>query len=432
MPPEDDYKPQIRFYYGGKEVSSPDTFWATVGKWLGEITERQIGNYKEVKDLALQAAGSESDPEKKLRKLYARAQQLRNISFEHSRGLEEIKKEGLKPGGNLADVVKHGYGDHNDINRLFVGLARAAGFDAAMVWASNRETTSFRNEILSVRQLDSAIATVNLNGKGLFLDPGTKYCPFGLILWMRTSVPAMAVSKGGGVLTTIPATTPDDSVVHRVANMSLDAGGSLKGELTLELSGEEALEHRLDALQTDETGRAKEFEHEILKLLPSGASVKLQDVQGWQESEKPLIARFSVEVPEFASVARKRLIVPAGVFQTQTKNAFVHEMRTYPIAFPYSSTELDDTNIKIPPGYTLESPAHPYQMKLYYATYQTSFTFEDNRIKSKRILSLNGVHFGPEQYSQLKGFFNVVQVGDGAQAVLQESEAANSKKQDQP
>src|SRR5205807_6166386 len=167
--------PQTRFYYGGKEVSSPDTFWATVGKWLGEITERQIGNYKEVKDLALQAAGSESDPEKKLRKLYARAQQLRNISFEHSRGLEEIKKEGLKPGGNLADVVKHGYGDHNDFNRLFVGLALAAVFDAAMVWASNRETTSFRNEILSVRQLDSAIATVNLNGKGLFLDPGTKY-----------------------------------------------------------------------------------------------------------------------------------------------------------------------------------------------------------------------------------------------------------------
>jgi hypothetical protein len=69
-------------------------------------------------------------------------------------------------------------------------------------------------------------------------------------------------------------------------------------------------------------------------------------------------------------------------------------------------------------------------MKLYYATYQTSIAFEDNQIKSKRVLTFKGVHFGPEQYSQLKGFFNVVQVGDSGQAVLQEAAAASLKKQE--
>jgi len=120
--------------------------------------------------------------------------------------------------------------------------------------------------------------------------------------------------------------------------------------------------------------------------------------------------------------------VPVCVFQTQTKNPFVHDVRTYPIAFPYSSTELDEAIIKVPEGYKLESPAHPYQMKLYYASYQTSIDFQEDQIKSKRTLSFKGVHFGPEQYSQLKGFFNVVQVGDGGQAVLQE---AASKKTEQ-
>jgi hypothetical protein len=247
---------------------------------------------------------------------------------------------------------------------------------------------------------------------------------------MRTSVPALAIGKHGGALVTIPTTNPEDSVVHRVANVALDATGLLKGEVTLEFSGEDALEHRLEALQTDETGRTKELEHELVKSFPEGASAKLLDMQGMEESEKPLIARFSVEIPGFASVAGKHLVVPVCIFQTRTKNPFVHDMRTYPIAFPYSSTELDDTIIRVPAGYTLESPAHPYQMKLYYATYQTSIAFEDNQIKSKRVLTFKGVHFGPEQYSQLKGFFNVVQVGDSGQAVLQEAAAASLKKQE--
>jgi hypothetical protein len=430
MPPEDDYKPQIRFYYGGKEVASPDAFWEAVAKALGEITEREIGNYREVKDIAVQAIGGEIDAEKKLRRLYARAQQLRNLSFERERDAEEARKDSLKPNGNIADALKRGYGTHDDINRLFVGLARAAGFDASIVWASNRELRSFKKEILSLRQLDSTLASVNLNGKDLFLDPGTKYCPYGLVRWMRTSVPALAIGKHGGALVTTPTTNPEDSVVHRVANVALDATGLLKGEVTLEFSGEDALEHRLDALQTDETGRTKELEHELVKSFPEGASAKLLDMQGMEESEKPLIARFSVEIPGFASVAGKHLVVPVCIFQTRTKNPFVHDMRTYPIAFPYSSTELDDTIIRVPAGYTLESPAHPYQMKLYYATYQTSIAFEDNQIKSKRVLTFKGVHFGPEQYSQLKGFFNVVQVGDSGQAVLQEAAAASLKKQE--
>src|SRR5258708_22436002 len=103
-------------------------------------------------------------------------------------------------------------------------------------------------------------------------------------------------------------------------------------------------------------------------------------------------------------------------------------MRTYPIAFPYSFTELDEIAISVPQGYTLENAAHPYQMKLYYATYQAASSFENNQLKSKRVLSFKGVHFGAEQYSQFKGFFNVVQGGDGGPALLQQNPATNSQK----
>src|SRR5437660_10184442 len=41
MPPEDDYKPQIRFYYGGKEVASPDAVLDAISRHLAVIIERQ-------------------------------------------------------------------------------------------------------------------------------------------------------------------------------------------------------------------------------------------------------------------------------------------------------------------------------------------------------------------------------------------------------
>ncbi len=65
--------------------------------------------------------------EVKLRKIYARVQQIRNLNLEDSKMKQENKDENLKPNSNVEDVLKHGYAYGTEINYLFVGLARAAG-----------------------------------------------------------------------------------------------------------------------------------------------------------------------------------------------------------------------------------------------------------------------------------------------------------------
>jgi hypothetical protein len=70
MPPEDDFRPVILFYYGGREMSSPDKFWEEWQRLITEYVEKFIGNSREVHDASMQAIGGETDPEKKLRKLF--------------------------------------------------------------------------------------------------------------------------------------------------------------------------------------------------------------------------------------------------------------------------------------------------------------------------------------------------------------------------
>jgi hypothetical protein len=419
MPPEDNYKPSVRFFYVRSEIGSADQFWDDVGKRLGTDVEHFIGNSNEVKQAATETIGNETDPEKKLRKLYERAQQVRNISFERRLSEEERKKQGIKENENTADVLKHGYGHQWEIARLFVGLARAAGFDASILRASSRRTRFFTKEVLSSRQLDAEIALVLLNGNELYLDPGTRFCPYGLVRWIYTSSTALKLSKTSGTFVGVPPAKQDKAVIKRTANVTISEDGSFKGDVTVEFKAGEALERRLEALNTDEAGKTKLLEDEVRHWLPSGSIVKMLDVQGWESQENSLVARFSIEAAAYASVAGKRLLTPPYLFRENIKDTFVLAERTYPVYFPYAFAEIDKVSINVPPGYSIESLPGVQNFKLPYAQYQNIEKFEGTQLTSTRALLVNGVFFSPGQYAELRDFFNKVRDGDEQQAVLQ-------------
>jgi hypothetical protein len=416
MPPEDDFRPVILFYYGGREMSSPDKFWEEWQKLITEYVEKFIGNSREIHDAAMQAVSGETSPEKKLRKLYARAQQIRNLSFERARTGQEKKEEHLKRNTTALEVLQHGYGTSWDVNVLFAALARGAGFEATLLGVSDRSERSFNKIIVWLGQIGDSAVLVNLEGKDMVLAPGTRYCPFGLLRWENTATSALRFSKQGGGFITTP--DPESSLMHRTARMTVSPDGALTGEIAVDFNGEDALQHRLDALDEDEAGRRTSLEDEIKSWLPKDAVVKLQDSQGWESTGEPLVARFKVEIPAFASTAGKRMVLPAFFFPTLQKGMFTGQIRKYPIAFPYPFAEDDEISIKLPEGYVVEEPPYRRKAGLSYAGYEISTALQDRLLVTKRKMRLGGLQFPPDKYEELKNFFSVVQRGDGGQAVL--------------
>jgi hypothetical protein len=427
MPPEASYRMRVRFFYTSPYMSSPSSYWYEVGRAVSRYLDAYIGDSKDVRAAASEVIGSETDPVKKLQKLYARAQQIRNLSYERSRTQAEHKKEELKENKNIADVLKHGYGDRDEITRLFVGLAKSSGFTASVVFVSSRESRLFDREVLEFSQLDSEVAEVRLNGKTLLLDPGTRFCPYGIMRWMRTGTAAMNMADPGALVAT-PGAGPEAAVVSRSAEMDLNSDGSVKGEVRIEFSGSDALERRLAALDTDDAGRKKELEEELKQWLPVNAKVELTQSQGWETENGPLTAIFSVEVPEFASAAGKRLLVPAALFRPRNKTVFKNAPRKYPVYFQYAFTEADSLALKVPEGYSIEKMPSPQSLKGKLGGYSIEPVSTASGLSVQRSMLLYGVFFQPERYEELRNLFTIVQIGDDTQTVLRLKSATEQSK----
>ena len=427
MPPENNFIAQVLFFYGGREIESPDVFWRDLGKeWYGKA-DHFIGNHSEIKAAAAEIVRNGTGPQQRLRRLYDRVQQIRNLDFERERTRIEDKREDLKPNDTVLDVLNRGYGYRNEIAELFIALVRAAGFEADLLRASDRKRGIFDVKLLSARQLEVEIVRVQMNGQPLYLDPGTRYCPFGIVTWSHTSTPALKLDKNGGALAVVPTATADKNIIRRVARVHLDAGGSLRGEVILEFKGNEALQRRLDALATDDAGRRGQLEDELLAWLPQGSGVRLKDAQGWDSSQDVLIATFDVEVPRFAPSAGKRLLLPANLFRSPALDAFGPAQRKYPLYFPYTYEELDNVTVQLPAGFSPQDLPDGQDVKLPATRFITTRSSQGDAVVQTRSLVVNSIYVEPEQYEEIRRFFNRLKAADEEQIALVPSQSRGSR-----
>lgn len=417
MPPEENFRSEVRFFYGGREIESPESFWADLDRQWFADAERFIGSHEEIKAAAAQIAGGESDPHAVLKKLYLRVQELRNLSFERERTKQEDKKEELKANDSVVDVLSRGYGYQNEITELLVALARAAGFDAVLLRVSSRRSHVFNSRLLSEGQLPAEIAGVTVNGTQLYLDPGSRFCPFGMVTWEYTSSPALQLDKAGGHFVIIPTAPADKNVVRRTADLSLNTDGSAQGGLTVEFKGNDALEHRLSALEMDDAGRRRALEDEIQDWLPKGSMAQLEGFAGWEASEEPLIARFSIAVPRFALAAGRRWLLPGSLFQSRL-GLFSPAERRYPVYFPYTYEEIDKLSLQLPLAHFVEMLPDGQDVKLPSARFLTTRSAQGGELVETRALVVNSIYFEPEDYTSLKGFFNALKAADEEQVVV--------------
>ena len=428
MPPEGNFKPTVRFFYVPPDINSQEKYWQEWGKLLYDYYDKVIGNRKEIRDAAMEAIGNETDPEKKLRKLYERAQQIRNLSYERQRNQQERKKEKLKENANLGDLIKRGYGDSDDITTFFVGMARAAGFNAQILWVSNRSDAFFSPKVLNIYALGGRAAVVKLNGNDVYLQPGVRFCPYGLMRWANTSTEAMMFNSKGSSFILVPPLESKRSLTRRTVKATLAEDGSLAGEVTVEFQGQEALEHRLDAMESDEAGRKKDLESEVQEWLPTGAIVKLTSAQGWEAPDDPLIAKFDLTLPSYSSSVGKRLLLPWLAFQSSQEDAFKHSDRKYPVYYPYAFTEHDRVEIKLPTGYTLESMPPKQEVSIGYASYQSVSGTDGKSLVSERVLAFNAILIPLTRYPELKDFMGKVHANDEQQVVMHAEVSTNAQK----
>src|SRR4029079_6272464 len=166
-------------------------------------------------------------PEQKVRKIYAFVTKLENTSYLPDRSAQEQKALGLKENKSVADVLRQKSGDRDEITRLFIGLVRQAGIPAVAMRVTARDNSFFLPQLLTFSQLDYDIAIVQLDGKDVYLDPGTRFCPYGMVYWKYNAARGLRQTPDGkgAVIAESALGSYKDAQVQRLLNVKLSDTG---------------------------------------------------------------------------------------------------------------------------------------------------------------------------------------------------------------
>jgi hypothetical protein len=419
MPPESEVGAHVTFFYLGSDTpKSVDGFWKEEGKNWARWTDEYMDKSGAVKRELASLIGPSDTNSVKLQKIYDRVQSLRNLSFERDKTEKEIKREKRKELSNIEDVLRNGYGWHDEINSAFVALARGAGFDATLVEITDRSDAFFDKNLLSMRQFEWKIVRVREDGKDLYLDPGIPFCPFGLIAWENTSTLGLLLDKNP-VFVRIPAPAADKAGITRRADLTLQQDGSIHGTVEITFSGMPALNYRLEERNEDEAARKKDMEDLLRGWVPASATVELQKVNDWKSSKLPLVATYQVTIPAYTSAAGSRVILPMTVFVGAYRNPFVSKQRSNPILFSFPYADEDDVTVHLAPEYQLDSLPKGRSLKNGVSEFSADCKIDSPTVlHATRQLRLNQISIDAKYYAALRAYFGQIEATDDEQALL--------------
>lgn len=426
-PPSDLLKMRVDFYYGTDKMGKPQEFWKNEGKYWNKEVDKFAGHSGNVAPAVSKIINPTDTADQKARKIYAYVQKIKNFTFTEKEGaLEEILSRESREKRTVDDVLKANEGYRDEIARLYWAMARAANLEAYMMRVSDRDEYFFQENVPNSSQLTSEIVIVMVDGKEIFVDPGTALCPFGHLAWQHTSTQGIRqTANGSTALANTPRPDYKDAISKRLGNITISEDGSAKGSIGIGWAGEEALVHRLRGLKTDDAGRKKELEDDLKAMLPSGATVELVSASGWDDGEKQLSANFKVEIPSYSSSAGKRMLVPTNLFESRNRQPFAHGDRKQPVYFNFPYYLMDETTITFPASLQVENLPEVQPVQTDYALYTMTDIKVRNSVKINRTYIMGGIAFHQNEYANLRKFFEGVNAGDTQSLVLTAAKSGN-------
>ncbi len=428
MPPKAVMEPSVEFYYvtpGQPDPTDPPAkFWGHYAKqWDGEISHFIDKKDALNQELSKIVAGGDS-PDTKLRKIYARVEQIRNLSMEDYKTQKETKAEDLKPDNNVADVLDRGYATGRQINLTFIGLARAAGFDATEVFVAPRNTSIFVATRNDVGELRDGLVWVKAGSQEYYIDPSARYYPFGLLPWYESEAGGIRVDGHTPTIVTTPEPAATQATIERTASLNVKADGSISANIQVDFTGLEGAMLREDDRKEDPTGRTKDLESRIKGWLPVGSELAITKIENWDDIEKPVHVEGTLKIGSYGSTAARDMLLPMDIFQATQAGDFAQQTRHNPVYFSYPYQEIDSVTVNLPTGYKIDALPKPQKIDLKAAIYEITAANQGNSIEITRRLTIGGVLFAKETYPTFRAFFGLVRTNDDAQVVLESTQTS--------
>lgn len=422
-PPMDSFSYRVIFYYS-PEFTGAD-FWKDEGKTWSKDVDRFAEPSDAIRQAVAQITAPGDSDEQKLKKIYSAVMGLENTSFTREHSAAEDRAEGLHV-KTAADIWAQKRGSDDEITRLFIAMARAAGMKADAMIVADRDENFLNTGYLKWTQLEDEIAIVTVGGKELFFDPGERYCEYGKLQWRHAQVQGMRQSDKGPVLAVTPGLSYQDNQVVRVADLQLGADGKVSGVIRVGMRGVEALRWRQRALTSDEVTVKKDFEEDLQQRVPDGVVVKTNYFLGLTDPGSQLVAVMDVS-GSMGTATGKRVFIPGALFEAGVKPLFAETKRENPVDLHYPYMAQEQVTLTLAPGLAMESvPANAKLPLKNLALFQEGYVAKGSQYQQVREIAVGTPLFKAAEYPDLRDFFQQASAQDQEPLVLKRVPAAGA------
>ena len=424
MPPMPSFNYKVDFYYQTYQNSAE--FWdESVKDWSKEV-DKFAEPSKHIRN-AVEGIVAETDtPLDKAKKIYKAVQALDNTDFSRVKSASERKQLKIKDAKHAENTWTEKSGSRQDIALLYLAMVRAAGLEAYDAKVVNRDEDVFVPSFLTLDQFDDDLVILKIDEKEMVVDPGEKMCPFQSLNWKHSAASGIRQSKNNLTsATTTPYQQYAGNTLFRSADFTLDPQGQITGTIRITVNGQEALRWRQEALRNDLDEVKKSFDRWLTDMVPEGVEAHVDKFTALDDPYQKLIADINVKGALGASTA-KRLLLPGLFFETRGSHPFVdQEKRTQPVDMHYGDAITDQVVYHLPAGLNVEAAPQdsktPWEGK---ATLIVKSRNDPGQITVARQLVRAFTILKPEEYQDLRAFYQKVAAADQQQLILTSGNAA--------
>jgi len=417
MPPIQSLLYKVIFYY--MSATGAKDFWVSEAKLWSKDVNRFAEPSKSIRDAAnglIAPADSDLD---KAKKLYKAVQALDNTDYSRQKSQAEMKQLKLKAAKRAEDTWAQKSGSSEDIALLYLAMLRAAGLTAYPFKVVARDRGIFDISYLTLDQLDDTLVVLSTGEKEIVLDPGEKMCPFQTVNWRHSSAGGIRESATGPAAQTSPMEAYPENKTTRIGEVALDAHGAVTANFRIVMTGQEALRWRQAALRNDKDEVNKQFDEWLRSMVPDGIEAHIDSFTGLDDPYSNLIA-FVKAQGILGTATSKRLLLPGFFFETRGAHPFVAlEKRQEAVDMQYGSLITDQITYRLPEGFTVEGA--PQDAKIAWpghAILTDKTVATPGQVAIARQLARAFTLAKPEEYQDLRGFYQKVAAADQQQLVL--------------
>lgn len=410
----------------GNPASMSFSSWGQIGSWYTQLTNGRRETNTAIHEKVHQLVGDTKNLGEKILRLASYVQhEIRYVAIEIGIG-------GYQP-HSAQDVFTSGYGDCKDKVTLLSTMLKEVGVDSHYVLLDDDRDyltldfpslLEFNHVILAIRlpgdiKLSDAYAIIDHPklGRILFFDPTDNVTPIGYLPPSLQSNYGLLVEDSGGELVKLPLMPASANRLLRVAKLTLDKSGTLKGTVEEVRTGPFATELR-QRLSTVANNRRQRIFHDLLSDLIDGAVLTSAGIPNLKEHSAALILNYEFSATAYAQRIGNLFIFRSCVLGHKGSNLLEAKPRNQPVEFPNASMEEDVVTIALPADYSVEEGPESVKYDYGFAAYKNDTTITEHTLKYNRLYELRDLKIPLERLEELKRLYRQIADDERAYTVL--------------